>query len=80
MFMIAVSSSLFIVCLSGCDFTYICVVVCAKELTMDAPLSRFWGTIRVYVVEWVPCRLEWPDGVTCVVAGSCGTFWIGVSV
>ena len=33
----AASSARLIVCLSGCDFISICVVVCAFGLTMDAP-------------------------------------------
>ena len=45
--MIAISSALFIVCLSGCDLTSICVVVCVEGLTMDAPIASvgfpvFW--------------------------------------
>ena len=31
------SSARFMVCLSGCDFISICVVVCVLGLTMDAP-------------------------------------------
>ena len=34
---IAASSSRLIVCLSGCDFISIYVVVCVFALTMDAP-------------------------------------------
>ncbi len=33
----AASSARFMVCLSGCDFISICVVVCVFGLTMDAP-------------------------------------------
>ena len=33
----AASSARFMVCLSGCDFTSICVVVCLFGFTMDAP-------------------------------------------
>ena len=33
----AASSARLIVCLSGCDFISICVVVCVFGLTMDAP-------------------------------------------
>ncbi len=83
MIVIAVSSALLIVCLSGCDFTSICVVVCVDGLTMDAPSVEFpcfWGVIRVYVVVWVPCRLERPYGISCGVSGSCDSFWIGISV
>ncbi len=32
----AASSARFLVCLSGCDFLSICVVVCVLGLTMDA--------------------------------------------
>ena len=41
MIVIAISSALFIVCLSGCDFTSICVVVCVEGITMDAPSAGF---------------------------------------
>ena len=34
---IAASSARFIVCLSGCDFILICVMVLVVGLTMDAP-------------------------------------------
>ncbi len=33
----AASSARLIVCLSGCDFISMCVVVCVLGLTMDAP-------------------------------------------
>ncbi len=33
----AASSARFIVCLSGCDFISICVVVCVLGFTMDSP-------------------------------------------
>ena len=36
MIVIAVSSAMLIVCLSGCNLTSICVVVCVEGLTMDA--------------------------------------------
>ena len=36
-----VSSALLIVCLSGCDLTSICVVVCVNELTMNASSAGF---------------------------------------
>ena len=39
--MIVVSSALFIACLSGCDFTSICVAVCVEGLTMEAPRVGF---------------------------------------
>jgi hypothetical protein len=42
---IVVSSALLIACLSGCDLTSMCVVVCVEWLTMDAPsagFSVFW--------------------------------------
>ena len=80
---IAVSSAFLIVCLSGCDLTSICVVVCVEGLTMDAPsvgFSCFLGAVRVYVVVWVPCRLELSDGVSCIVASSCDRFWIWICV
>ena len=38
---VATSSARFIVCLSGCDFTSICVVVCEIGLTKDAPRVGF---------------------------------------
>ncbi len=37
----AASSALLMVCLSGYDFTSICVVVCEIGLTMDAPRVGF---------------------------------------
>ena len=37
----AVSSALLIVCLSGCDLTSICAVVCVAGLTMAAPSVGF---------------------------------------
>ena len=45
MIVIDVSWALLIVCLSGCDLTSICVVVCMEGLTMEAPnlgFSVFW--------------------------------------
>ena len=39
--MIAVSSALLIVCLSGCDLTSMCVVVGVAGLTMAAPSVGF---------------------------------------
>ena len=45
----AASSALLIVCLSGCDFTSICVVVCVFGLTMDAPRVGFPVTSEPYV-------------------------------
>ncbi len=41
MSVIVVSSALLIVCLLGCDLTYMCVVVCVEGLTMDAPSVGF---------------------------------------
>ena len=41
MIVIVVSSTLFIVCLSGCDLTSTCVVVCVEGLTMDVPSVGF---------------------------------------
>ena len=41
MSVIVVSSALLIVCLSGCDLTSMCVVVCVEGLTMDAPSVGF---------------------------------------
>ena len=38
---IDVRSALLIVCLSGCNLTSICVVVCMEGLTMDAPSVGF---------------------------------------
>jgi hypothetical protein len=41
----AVSSTLLIVCLSGCDLILMCVVVCVCGLTIDAPglgFPVFW--------------------------------------
>ena len=38
---IAASPARFIVCLSGCDFISICVVVLVLGLTMDAPRMGF---------------------------------------
>jgi hypothetical protein len=38
---IAASSARFMVCLSGCDFIYICVVIWVLGLTMDAPRVGF---------------------------------------
>jgi hypothetical protein len=45
---IAISSALLIVCLSGCDFTFICVVVCVEGLTMDAP-SIYLYNLFIYL-------------------------------
>ncbi len=41
MIVIDVISALCIVCLSGCDFTSICVVVCVEGLTTEAPSVGF---------------------------------------
>jgi hypothetical protein len=38
---IAINSAMLIVCLSCCDLTSICVVVCVEGLTMDAPSVGF---------------------------------------
>ena len=45
----AASSAGFMVCLSGCDLTSICVVVCDLGLTMDAPKVGFPATNEPYV-------------------------------
>ena len=41
---IAASSARFMVCLSGCDFISICVVVWVLGFTMDAPRMKFPAT------------------------------------
>ena len=35
MIVIAISSALLIVCLSGCNLTFICVVACVEGLTIN---------------------------------------------
>ncbi len=61
---------------------YMCYCMCGgvNDVCALRWVSRSLGAIRVYVVECVLCRLEWPDGLTCLVVGSCGNFLIGVSV
>jgi len=68
----AASSARFIVCLSGCDFVFVCVVVWVLGLTMDAPKMRF------PVTRDRPCRCV-HLGSTPHDTGGCGVGCSGIS-
>ncbi len=79
----AASSAMLIVCLSGCDFMSILVVVWVWGFTMDAPsvgFPAFLLSVCIYEVISVPCRMEGSVRELFGVLGWVGDARVGVCV